>query len=253
MRGFLDYAEGDTALHRLNPVTKLFLAFGLTASCFVTQNHAAIASIAALELALGAMAGIQERAVRIFSSLVKLAVILFLVQVFFARQGNVVFAFSSRIYVTDFGLSFSGLFALRLIAATMPLAFMLSITRMSDISNVLVRYFRVPYKYAFVLTTAMRFIPLFAEEMNGIVEAQTARGVEFDTKSFVKKIRLMIPLCVPLLVSSVRRVEVGAISAELRGFNLRKASSGYKRYGFGANDAAAVAAGIAVIIICAAV
>jgi energy-coupling factor transport system permease protein len=108
---------------------------------------------------------------------------------------------------------------------------------MGDISNVLNRYLRIPYKYTFALTTAMRFIPLFSDEMAGIMEAQIARGVEFDTKNFFKKIALLLPLCVPLLISSVRRIEGGAISAELRGFNFRTPASAYKRYGFGAGDA----------------
>jgi energy-coupling factor transport system permease protein len=107
---------------------------------------------------------------------------------------------------------------------------------MGDISNVLNRYLKIPYKYTFVLTTAMRFIPLFSDEMAGIMEAQIARGVEFDTRNFFKKIRLLLPLCVPLLISSVRKIEGGAISAELRGFNFRTPSSGYKRYGFGLRD-----------------
>lgn len=253
MRGFLDYSDGNTALHRLNPATKLFLAFALTGACFATQNHAAVAAVAALDLALGAWAGIFDRTVRIFSSLAKLAAFLFFAQVFFVRDGSVVFELSPALRVTDLGLSFSALFSLRLVAATMPPALMLSITRMSDISNVLVKYLRVPYKYAFVLTTAIRFIPLFADEMNAIAEAQMSRGVDFDTKNFIRKLRLMIPLCVPLLVSSVRRIEAGAISAEMRGFNLRKPSSGYKRYPFAIRDAVALAACCAVVIICAAV
>jgi energy-coupling factor transport system permease protein len=120
----------------------------------------------------------------------------------------------------------------------MPLTLMLSVTRMSDISNVLNRYPGIPYKYTFALTTAIRFIPLFSSEMEGIMEAQIARGVEFDTKNFFKKIRLILPLCVPLLISTVRKIEGGAISAELRGFNFRTRASGYKRYPFSAADAA---------------
>jgi energy-coupling factor transport system permease protein len=151
------------------------------------------------------------------------------------------------LYVTDTGVSFSALFALRIIGAAMPLSLMLSITRMSDISNMLVRYLGIPYKYAFVLTTAVRFIPLFAEEMTGIMEAQTSRGVRFDTKNFFMKLRLLLPLCVPLLISSVRRMEVSAISAELRGFNLRKRTSGYKRCGFSGRDAAVLLVCLAII------
>jgi energy-coupling factor transport system permease protein len=76
--------------------------------------------------------------------------------------------------------------------------------------------------------------------MSGIMEAQTARGVQFDTRNFFRKVGLLLPLCVPLLISSVRRIEVSAISAELRGFNLRNRSSGYKRYNFSAPDAIAL-------------
>jgi energy-coupling factor transport system permease protein len=98
-----------------------------------------------------------------------------------------------------------------------------------------------------VLTTAIRFIPLFADEMAAIIDAQVARGVDFDTRNFFKKIKLLLPLCVPLLISSVRRVEGGAISAELRGFNFRNPRSGYKRYPFSSRDIVALLALAAVI------
>jgi energy-coupling factor transport system permease protein len=157
------------------------------------------------------------------------------------REGEILLRFPLNIYITDNGLLFSLLFVSRLIAATMPLTLMLSLTQMGDISNALNRYLRIPYKYTFVLTTAIRFIPLFSDEMAGIIEAQIARGVDFDTRNFFKKIRLLLPLCVPLLISSVRRIEGGAISAELRGFNFRGPSSGYKRYPFGLRDIAVLA------------
>ncbi|GHT69904.1 ABC transporter permease [Spirochaetia bacterium] len=240
MTGLLDYVSGASFLHRLNPLTKLILAFGLCASCFISSSLALVLCILALNLGLAALGGIIGRSLRILLSLVKLSIVLFAAQIFFVREGNVLVMFPLNIYITDTGLLFSLLFVSRLIAATMPLTLMLSVTRMSDISNVLNRYLRIPYKYTFVLTTAIRFIPLFADEMEAIMEAQIARGVEFDTKNFLKKIRLLLPLCVPLLISSVRKIEGGAISAELRGFNFRKPSSGYKRYPFGLQDAAAL-------------
>jgi energy-coupling factor transport system permease protein len=230
-------------------MTKLIVSFGLCASCFLTQNHAVIASIALFDLFLGILAGISRRSVRIFMSLLKLSAVIFLAQVFFVRQGDILLELPFGLRVTDAGISFSALFALRLTAVTTPLSLMLSITRMSDIANVLVRYLRIPYKYAFVLTTAMRFIPLFTEEMAGIMEAQTARGVRFDTGNFFRKVGLLLPLCVPLLISSVRRIEVSAISAELRGFNLRNRSSGYKSYSFGARDAAALSVCVMIIVL----
>jgi energy-coupling factor transport system permease protein len=240
MTGLLDYVAGGSFLHRLNPLTKLILAFGLCASCFISDSLFLVLCILAINLCLAALGGIIGRSLRILLSLVKLSIVLFVVQIFFVREGTVLVLFPLNIYITDRGLLFSLLFVSRLIAAAMPLTLMLSVTRMSDISNVLNRYLRIPYKYTFVLTTAIRFIPLFSDEMEAIMEAQIARGVDFDTKNFFKKIRLLLPLCVPLLISSVRKIEGGAISAELRGFNFRKPASGYKRYPFSLQDAAAL-------------
>ncbi|MDR1971455.1 MAG: energy-coupling factor transporter transmembrane protein EcfT [Treponema sp.] len=239
MTGLLDYTAGDSLLHRLNPVTKLVLSFGLCASCFLSGNILLILGIIVLNLLASALSGIAGRSLRILRSLAKLSALLFVVQIFFVREGRVLLRFPADIYITDTGLLFSLLFVCRLIAATMPLTLMLSVTRMSDLSNALNRYFRIPYKYTFVLTTAIRFVPLFADEMAAIIDAQVARGLDFDTRNVFKKLRLLIPLCVPLLISSVRRIEGGAISAELRGFNFRGPDSGYKRYPPGPGDAAA--------------
>ena len=65
--------------------------------------------------------------------------------------------------------------------------------------------------------------------------------MEFDG-GFVKKVRLMVPLCVPLLVSSVRKTNSAAIAAEVRGFNLRTRESGFKEYPFAGIDFAVMAA-----------
>ncbi|MDR3115403.1 MAG: energy-coupling factor transporter transmembrane protein EcfT [Treponema sp.] len=236
MTGVLEYVAGDSLLHRLHPITKLILAFTLCASCFVTAHHLLILGIIAVNLGLAAWAGIIRRSITLLVSLMKFSLVLFTIQVFFVPQGTVLFSLPLALTVTDRGIAFSLLFVLRLLAATMPLTLMLSVTQMSDMANVLTRYLHIPYPYTFVLTTAMRFIPLFTEEMLGIIEAQIARGIEFDTRNFFKKIRLLLPLCVPLLISSVRKIEGGAISAELRGFNLRTRTSGYKRYCFGLGD-----------------
>jgi energy-coupling factor transport system permease protein len=228
--GLLDYAPGASFLHRLNPITKLILSFGLCASCFLSENQGLILGIILLNLLASAMSGIFGRSARILCSLVKLSILLFVVQVLFIREGRILLRLPADICITDRGLLFSLLFVSRLAAAAMPLTLMLSVTRMSDISNALNRYLRIPYRYTFVITTAIRFVPLFANEMAAIIDAQTARGVNFDTRNIFKKAGLLLPLCVPLLISSVRRIEGGAISAELRGFNFRRPDSGYKRY-----------------------
>ena len=57
----------------------------------------------------------------------------------------------------------------------------------------------------------------------------------------------MVPLCVPLLVSSVRKTNSAAIAAEVRGFNLRGVASGYKEYPFAGYDVAVMAVAVALV------
>ena len=69
--------------------------------------------------------------------------------------------------------------------------------------------------------------------------------MEFDG-GVLKKVRLMMPLCVPLLVSSVRKTNSAAIAAEVRGFDLRTRESGFKEYPFARIDFAALAVAVAI-------
>ena len=122
--------------------------------------------------------------------------------------------------------------ALRLFCFALPLVSMLSVTKLNDLANACVAYLHIPYCYAFTITTAIRFVPIFAYEMTQISEAQMARGVQFDTPNPYKKLKLMMPLIIPLLVSSVRKADMCALAAEQRGFYLRTAQSSYKTYPF---------------------
>lgn len=232
MKGILEYSQGETIIHRLNPLSKMVVAFLICLSSFANNNIYFTIGIIAVNLLIAHLAQIFDKALSLLITLFKIGLVLFLLQVFFIRTGNTLLTLPFNLYITDIGLKFSILLVLRLVGATMPLVIILTVTRMSDLTNVMVQKLHIPYKYTFAFTTALRFIPIFENEMKGIIEAQTARGVEFDTKNPVKKLKLVLPLCVPLLISSVKRIEGSAISAELRGFNLRSRNSGYKTYGF---------------------
>ena len=249
MKGFLEYKSGNSIFHKMNPLSKLILSVVLCAMCFVSKNLLFILAIIVVNILIAYAAGIQKMAMSIISGLFKLSLILFIVQVLFIRSGDVIFTIPGLgIPITKYGVYFSLLFVLRLLATALPLAIMLSVTQMSDLANVMVSKLKIPYKYAFAIITVIRFIPVFASEMTGIMEAQTARGVEFDTKNIFKKIGLIIPLCVPLLISSVKRVDSSAMAAELRGFNRRTAKSGYKKYPFTKYDSFALFICVVVIV-----
>jgi energy-coupling factor transport system permease protein len=244
MEGLLDYAEGNTVLHRMNPLAKLVIAFAICVAAFLTENPIVLVGLLVLDALIGIIGGIPRKTFSLISGLAKIGAFLFVLQVLFVRSGTPMFLF-----ITDDGLRVAFLVVMRLVDATLPLALVLNLTRMNDLTNALVKCAHLPYRYAFTLTTALKFIPVFATEMRSIMEAQMARGVEFDTKNPVHKIQLMLPLCVPLLVTSVQRSGQSALAAESRGFYLRTRASGSKNYPFRACDAAALCASVVTVAV----
>jgi len=63
----------------------------------------------------------------------------------------------------------------------------------------------VPYEFCFAFITAVRFVPVLAEEAQAIMDAQKARGLELEKGNFLKRIRNYIPILIPLIVGAIRR------------------------------------------------
>lgn len=242
MLNMIDYMPGTTLLHKLHPVAKVALAAAIIAATFLSSSYAMLIGLLAFTLAMGVYAGVAGRLIALMKLLVPLALVLLVLQVAFMRAGTPVLGFA-----TDEGLITGSKACLRLLGVATPLLLMLMVTPLTDLANACVEKLHVPYRYAFTFTTALRFVPIFSQEMNAIMEAQTARGVEYDTKNPLKKLRLMLPLCVPLLLSSVGKTDATALAAEQRGFYLRTRESSYRRYPFAARDYAAFALCVAFI------
>lgn len=243
MVNVIDYVPGATVLHRLNPVAKLALASGIIIATFLAASYPALVGLLVITLALGAYAGVFSRLASLLKVLLPLAAIMLVLQMIFVQGGERLVGF-----VTSEGLVTGSKACLRLLGVALPLVLVLTVTKLTDLANACVEILRVPYRYAFAFTTALRFVPLFGQEMNAIMEAQTARGVEYDTKNPFKKLQLMLPLCIPLLISSVGKTDATALAAEQRGFYLRTRESSYKRYPLQALDFAAIAVAAALIV-----
>ena len=241
MASVLDYSEGTTLLHRANPVTKVVLAVCVCVATFLAQGYGMLLGVLLFLVALGAYAGILRRTLALLAGFLSLGALMLLVQTVVVRSGTPLF-----LWVTDQGLDRGAHVALRLVAFALPLVMMLSLTRLTDLANATVEVLHVPYRYAFTITTALRFVPIFSQQMAKIVEAQTARGVDFDTPNPLRRLRLMLPLAA-LLISSVARADDTALAAEERGFYLRGRESSYKRYPFSAVDLACLLPGVALV------
>ncbi len=248
MAKFLEYVPGNSLLHQLNPSVKLVCAVLFAIACFVCSNLVFLLVMLALALTLAIGCGFGRETAGLCKAVFAFSLILAVVILLTTPYGVPLITLPWGFIGTG-SLLAALTVVVRLMAAAIPLFLVFYATKMSDITNSAVKQLHVPYKYAFTFTSTVHFIPVFMNDMSAIMEAQTARGVEFDTSNFVKKIRLMVPLCVPLLVSSVRKTNSAAIAAEVRGFNLRTRESGHKDYPIGALDVAALLVCVALLVV----
>ncbi|MBE7052798.1 MAG: energy-coupling factor transporter transmembrane protein EcfT [Ruminococcaceae bacterium] len=72
------------------------------------------------------------------------------------------------------------------------------------------------HELAMMMTIAIRFIPTLIEETDKIMKAQKARGADFESGNLISRVKAMIPILVPLFISSFRRADELAIAMEAR-------------------------------------
>jgi biotin transport system permease protein/energy-coupling factor transport system permease protein len=130
-----------------------------------------------------------------------------------------------RITITYEGLYRGGLiiwqFSLLILSAsiltmtTSPTELVIGIERLLRPFNIL----HIPsHDVAIMISIALRFVPTFLEEIARIKEAQMARGANFKTGTMVRRIRAIIALLIPLIISSLRRADELAIAMEGRAY-----------------------------------
>ena len=72
------------------------------------------------------------------------------------------------------------------------------------------------HELAMMMTIALRFIPTLIEETDKIMSAQKARGADIESGGLVKRIKALIPILIPLFISSFKRAEELALAMESR-------------------------------------
>ncbi|RLG39747.1 MAG: hypothetical protein DRN78_06305 [Thermoproteota archaeon] len=85
----------------------------------------------------------------------------------------------------------------------------------------------VPYQFCFAFVTAVRFVPVLADEAQRIIDAQRSRGMELEKGNFLKRVRNYIPILIPLIVNAVKRSLELAESMESRAWGSSKKRSSY--------------------------
>ena len=141
MKGFLDYLQGDSILHKMHPLTKLFVAALLCASAFVTSEFFYLLGIILFDILLGFVgegktgSGLFKRTLGIFRGLLKMSLFLFVLQILVIRRGDIVIPLGKSFGITDIGIRNGLLLVMRLTGATLPLSVLISVINLNDLSN----------------------------------------------------------------------------------------------------------------------
>ena len=171
MKGFLDYLEGNSILHKLHPLTKITASVLICAAAFCSSNIFFLLGIILFNILLGLIGngkrgqsnGLFRRVCGILKGLIKMSIFLFILQILVIRTGTIVIHLGPKFGITDVAIRNGLLLVLRLTAATLPLSTLISVTNLNDLSNTMVKNLHIPYKYAFTFTSAIHLFRYLQE------------------------------------------------------------------------------------------
>lgn len=242
----IHYIAGESVLHHLHPLTKmLWLVIG-TLSIFIIHHPLPIvAGVFLLIMAFG-LIGVNVSKIKGSRLFFSTALFLGLLQVLFVQEGSLLLALG-RFQVTREGIH-SGLYIAGRFLIVLMLSYLFVLTtEPNDLAYALMQS-GLPYRYGFTFVTALRLVPIFAEEGRNVYNAQLVRGVQYDVKHIGRFFRLIRQYLLPLLISALRKVDALAVSMEGRCFGKYPGRTYVREVRFSWRDAVAVV-GIVIFLV----
>ena len=218
------YYAAPSAIHRLDPRTKVILATCYIVCTFICKNVIAFGVLLASAIILIALSKIPFKV--IFTSLKAIFFIMLftvIINIFWTTGETLLFEWNFiKIYAE--GIYNAVFMAVRIVVLIVGTSLFLTYTTTPiQLTDAIERLFaplkkiKVPvHEFAMMMTIALRFVPTLMEETERIMSAQKARGADFTNGSLIKRARALIPILVPLFVSSFRRADELATAMESR-------------------------------------
>lgn len=216
------YFPGNSLLHRFDPRSKILFTVLFIAAIFLCKG---LVSYGITLLILLMMIGISKVQPKVFLKGMKPVVFIVVCTAIlnlFYTSGTVLWSWGI-LKITEEGIWKAGFMVLRilmLIACTLLLTYTTSPILLTDGLEKLLRplkklHFPV-HELSMMMSIALRFIPTLIQETDKIISAQKARGADFDSGNLIQKAKALIPILIPLFISSFRRAEELAIAMECR-------------------------------------
>jgi len=254
----IEYQYQDSIVHQLHPLTKLAFAGTMMTLAMLFTNPLYLIVVIALVIISSTIAKIIKQSFSYLLMMAFFAVIVFLLQCLFLNKGHVYFTvFPSSwpvvggwVPISHGGLMLGLSMALRVLAIVSAFPLIICTTQPRDIVMSLVENLKVPYDYAFMFTTALRFIPIIISEVTVIYQAQLSRAHAVDGWNPIKKMKAFAPIAFPIVFIAIEKADRLGLSMELRGYHSGKRTY-YKKLEFKMPDMVFLA--LMLILICAAI
>lgn len=216
------YVKGDSILHRLDPRTKIFGMLAIMVALFFVNNwigllYAAVVVFAVLFASQVPLKfyirGVKPlRWILLFTAAIQI----------FLTPGEIIWQWGI-LHITAEGVRLAIFMCVRLVLLVMTTSVLTLTTTplvLTDaVENLLSPFKRIgvpAHELAMMMTIALRFIPLLADETEKIMAAQKARGAAFDEGGLMDRARALLPILVPLFLSAINRASELAMAMEAR-------------------------------------
>ncbi len=217
------YIPGESFVHKLDPRLKILISLLFIVDLFLVNNFKGYLFVLIFILTTILIANLSFK--YIYSGLKPIFILLLITAVLniFMTSGKELIYHWGFINIYKEGVLIAAFMIVRLvflIMGTSILTLTTSPIELTDGIESLLKPFKrigVPaHELAMMMTIALRFIPTLMDETDKIMKAQMARGADFESGNLIKRAKSLIPILVPLFISSFRRADELAMAMESR-------------------------------------
>ena len=219
------FFPGKSAIHKLDPRTKIILATLFIVAVFLANNPISFAFLLIVTVALILISKISVKVI-LMSIKPIVFIILFtaIINIFVTKGEGAPLLSWWVIEIYTEGIARAVMMAMRVILLIVGTSILLTYTTspisLTDgLESLLspLKVIKLPvHTFAMMMSIALRFIPTLIEETEKIMNAQKSRGADFTSGNLIERGKALIPILVPLFVSSFKRAEELATAMECR-------------------------------------
>ena len=219
------FFPGNSPIHKLDPRTKIILATFFIVAVFVANNPASFLLLTLITASIVALSRISSKVImKSVKPIVFILLFTAIINLFMTKGEGEPLLSLWVLEIYEEGIARAVMMALRVIILIVGSSVLLTYTTspisLTDGLETLLsplKKLKVPvHTFAMMMSIALRFIPTLVEETEKIMNAQKSRGADFTTGSLTKRAKALIPILVPLFVSSFKRAEELATAMECR-------------------------------------